>query len=147
MKKIIFSLLSILNVAIISAQDQCLTSAPEPPKWIFNTPTRSLLTSTSYSMNIFVHIVRSSNGQGLGTGILSTIVNSLNSNFQDADIQFSLLGSEFIDNDYYYVNFSGKENQLFGVNSHCNAIDIYVQENLRLGMVQDWLMTFRRQPL
>nr|WP_321358354.1 T9SS type A sorting domain-containing protein [uncultured Draconibacterium sp.] len=78
--------------------------------------------------------MRSSSGQGFDTGILSTIVNSLNSNYSDADIQFSLLGSEFIDNDYYYVNFSGKENQLFGVNSHCEAIDIYV-----LGESTSWI--------
>ncbi|WP_297087260.1 hypothetical protein [uncultured Draconibacterium sp.] len=78
--------------------------------------------------------MRSSSGQGFDTGILSTIVNSLNSNYSDADIQFSLLGSEFIDNDYYYVNFSGKENQLFGVNSHCEAIDIYV-----LGESTNWI--------
>ncbi len=126
MKKIVLFLLSFLNVTIISAQEQCLTASPEPPQWIFNKSARSILTSTSYSLNIFVHIVRSSSGQGLGTGILSTIENSLNSNFGAADIHFSLLGSEFIDNDYYYVNFSGKENQLLGLNSHCEAIDIYV---------------------
>ena len=126
MKKIIIFFLLILNVLVVNAQEQCLTTSPEPPQWIYNKSARSLLTIRSYSLNIFVHIVRSSSGQGFDTGILSTIVNSLNSNYSDADIQFSLLGSEFIDNDYYYVNFSGKENQLLGVNSHCEAIDVYV---------------------
>jgi hypothetical protein len=54
MKKTILFLLAISHVVIISAQEQCLTNAPEPPQWIFSKPTRSLTTSTSYSLNIFV---------------------------------------------------------------------------------------------
>ncbi len=126
MKKATLFFALVLNVAIISAQNECLTTAPAPPQWIYNKFAESSLTSLPYTMNIFVHIVRSSSGQGLGTGILSTIISSLNSSFQNTDIQFSLLGSEFIDNDYYYTNLTGRENQLFGVNPNCNAIDIYV---------------------
>jgi hypothetical protein len=77
-------------------------------------------------MNVFVHIIRSSSGQGLDVGILSSIINSLNSNFQNSEIQFVLLDHEFIDNDYYYTNLTGKESQLFSVNFRCNAMNIYV---------------------
>jgi hypothetical protein len=126
MKKNLFIFLSFLNVLTISAQDKCLTIAPEPPSWIFNKSMRLLDNDRSYSLNIFVHIVRSSSGQGLSTNIISTIMNSLNSSFYDANIQFSLLGMDVIENDYFYTNLIGRENQLMGMNAHCNAIDIYV---------------------
>ena len=133
MKKVALYFALLFNATILIAQNQCLTNAPAPPQWIFNKASKSLLASSTYTMNIFVHIVRSSSGQGLGTDILPTIVSSLNSSFQSADIQFSLLGSDFIDNDYYYGNLNGKENQLFSVNARCNAIDIYV-----LGQSTTW---------
>lgn len=126
MKKIFLSFVLLFNLLVLYAQNQCLTIAPAPPQWIFNKSAKSLVISQSYSINIFVHIVRSSSGQGLGTEIIPTIVNLLNSNFLSADIQFSLLGTDFIDNDYYYIDVRGKENQLFSINARCNAVDIYV---------------------
>ncbi len=52
MKKIIIFFLLILNVLIVNAQEQCLTTSPEPPQWIYNKSARSLLTIRSYSLNI-----------------------------------------------------------------------------------------------
>lgn len=120
--------LSVFSTLGLNAQSECLTPSPTPPAWIFSkstVSTRSNITSSS-KLNIFVHIVRSSNGTGLTTSIIQPILSSLNSYYQGV-IQFNLLGSDFIDNDIYYVTLTIAEaNQLFNVNNHCNAIDIYI---------------------
>lgn len=126
MKKILFSFIMLhLYVIAISRQETCLTVSSRPPQWIFNQSLRSS-TSTSYRLNIFIHIVRSSKGKGLSAGIASSIINTLNNSFTNTNIQFVLHGTDFIDSDYYYNNLTDKENQLFTVNAHENAIDIYM---------------------
>ncbi|RRD56135.1 M43 family zinc metalloprotease [Tannerella forsythia] len=122
-----------LYVIAISGQETCLTVSSRPPQWIFNQSLRSS-TSTSYRLNIFIHIVRSSKGKGLSAGIASSIINTLNNSFTNTNIQFVLHGTDFIDSDYYYNNLTDKENQLFTVNAHENAIDIYV-----LGTSTTWI--------
>ncbi|MPQ46284.1 hypothetical protein GCQ56_04620 [Marinifilum sp. N1E240] len=127
MKKLLVLIILILISFYNSrAQDNCLTSASTPPEWIFSKSTKSSQISMTFILNVFVHIVRSGSGQGLSQNITSTIINSLNSNFSETGIQFTLLGSDFIDNDYYYDDFNGKEDELFSVNRKTNAIDIYV---------------------
>ena len=127
MKKVIITLSLVLCVTSINAQEQCLTVAPAPPQWIFNQQqSRSQTVSYTYQLNIFVHIVRSSNGRGLGIETIPTILNSLNDSFSNTNIQFVILGSEFINNEYFYSNLNGKEDQLFSINPHHNAIDIYI---------------------
>ena len=120
--------LSVFSTLGLNAQSECLTPSPTPPAWIFSkstVSTRSNITSSS-KLNIFVHIIRSSNGTGLTTSILQPILSSLNSYYQGV-IQFNLLGSDFIDNDIYYVTLTIAEAyQLFNVDNHCNAIDIYI---------------------
>jgi hypothetical protein len=117
-----------LTVLVLNAQNECITPSPKPPAWIFSkSPSfiQAAITSDS-RLNIFVHIVRSSNGTGLTTSILQPILSSLNTYYQGI-IQFNLLGSDFIDNDIYYIDLTLTEaNQLFNVGSHCNAIDIYI---------------------
>ena len=137
MRKICIFIIFALSITNTFAQDQCLTVAPSPPSWFFeksaNKSASKISSSFIYTMNIYVHIVRSSNGQGLSNNVLSTIISSLNSSFQGTNINFILSGSEFINNDYYYTNMTGKESQLFSVNPHCAAIDIYV-----LGQSTTW---------
>jgi len=95
--------------------------------WIFNKGLRSSATTANYNLNVFVHIVRSSSGHGFGAEISSSIVSLLNSSFASAGIQFKLQGADFIDNSYYYNNINnGGAERLFTVNTHGNAIDIYV---------------------
>lgn len=139
MKKI-FSIILIcfLSINLLMAQETCITPSPLPPSWIFqkSASQKSIqLNSVSgvITLNIFVHIVRSTNGQGLNTSILSTILSNLNNSFTSSNIQFSLAGSDYIDNDNFYGNLVGKENQLFGINIHTNAINIYV-----LGTSTNW---------
>ena len=129
MKKFLIVFLQLfLTILILNAQNECLTPSPTPPAWIFSNSskfTQSAVTSDS-RLNIFVHIVRSSNGSGLSTSILQPILSSLNSYYQDV-IQFSLLGSDFIDDDTYYIDLTLTEaNELFNIGNHCNAIDIYI---------------------
>lgn len=117
-----------LSVLILNAQNECLTPSSQPPAWIFSkspSSTQALITSNS-KLNIFVHIVRSSSGTGLSSNIIQPILSSLNSYYQGV-IQFNLLGSDFINNDTYYIDLTIAEaNALFNIGNHCNAIDIYV---------------------
>ena len=128
MRKILFLFITILLFsASIDAQKECATPSPTPPNWIFNKGLRSSATTANYNLNVFVHIVRSSSGHGFGAEISSSIVNLLNSSFASTGIQFKLHGADFIDNDYYYNNMDDKRaEQLFTINTHDNAIDIYV---------------------
>jgi hypothetical protein len=129
MKNLILSFCFLISINfVLNAQNECKTLSPPPPSWIFNKTLKfTQATIINYRLNIFVHIIRSSNGVGLGTSILPTITSSLNSFYQNSGVQFNLMGSDFIDNDYYYLSLDDtKINQLFGINSHCNAIDIYV---------------------
>ncbi len=139
MKKI-FSIILICfwSFNLLVAQETCITPSPLPPSWIFQkSPSQKSIQLNSVSsvitLNIFVHIVRSTNGQGLNTSILSTILSNLNNSFTSSNIKFSLAGSDYIDNDNFYGNLVGKENQLFGINIHTNAINIYV-----LGTSTNW---------
>jgi hypothetical protein len=83
--------------------------------------------SGTYTLRIFVHIVRSNSGSGLGSGIVSTIVSKLNADYTNTGIQFQSIGSDFIDNNTFYNDLATYEYAaLYATNSHTNAIDIYV---------------------
>lgn len=118
------------------SQIECGTPAPTPPLWFFDSSLKSLQRANSnYVVNIYVHIVRSSSGSGLGNGIASEILNELNNYYSGTGIQFNLKGSEFINNDQYYIELTNSEAySLFTENSHINAIDIYV-----LGQSTKWV--------
>ena len=127
----IFLLITLSTIKLL-AQDVCGTPAPAPPSWIFGTPTTSqqrILQSSntdSYTLNIYLHIVRSSSGSGLNTSISSSIISLLNTNFLGSRIQFNLLGCDYINDNNYYNDCSKKESQLCAVNNIPNAINIYV---------------------
>ena len=128
MKKILFPLITLLLFsASIDAQEKCGTPSPTPPHWIFNKGQRSSAATANYKLNVFIHIVRSSSGYGLGAEISPSIVSQLNSGFASAGIQFRLQDTDFIDNDFYYDGMNDeKAERLFAVNAHSDAIDIYV---------------------
>ena len=127
MKKTIAFLLSLFScVTIINAQEMCSTPSPEPPQWIFNPSLRSVRVNKLHRINIFVHIVRSGNDKGASPTIAPSIINDLNGAFANARIQFVLLGSDFINSNNSLNPLYGKEKELFKMNAHTNAIDIYV---------------------
>ena len=103
------------------------TPAPPPPAWLFNPALRSTQSrSLPYTIRVFVHIVRSNSGTGLGSGIVNTIISRLNSDFAGSGIQFQSGGTSFIDNTYYNQLSPSQYQTLFNINSHSHAIDIYV---------------------
>lgn len=126
--RILLSLMCVtVTCASVSAQI-CNTPSPEPPAWLFNSSlfsTRS--TSAAYTLSVFVHIVRNSNGNGLGTSTVNTVISKLNSDYANTGIQFQSTGSDFINNDVFYNSLDTSEYAaLYATNSHINAIDIYV---------------------
>lgn len=105
----------------------CETPAPAPPAWFFESNTRGENSKHYYNLYVFVHVVRFTAGYGLNKEtVSSTIINNLNKDYANTNFSFSLLGSEYIDNDDFNKLPSPLVNSLFAKNRHSNAIDIYV---------------------
>ena len=92
--------------------------------------------NTSYNFRVFVHVVRPSSGTVSGyikENVASTAIENLNDYYAEANITFSLLGSDYIDDDKYInmtlVQCTNEENLGYGLfeeNVQTNAINIYV---------------------
>ncbi|MDR2064583.1 MAG: hypothetical protein LBP85_02570 [Prevotellaceae bacterium] len=128
MKRILLCLTFIIITHVSTNAQICNTLSPEPPSWLFNSALQSAQSiSTTYTLCVFVHIVRSSSGNGLGTGIVSNLVSKLNSDYANTGIQFQSIGNDFINSDVFYSSLVSSEYaELYATNSHINAIDIYV---------------------
>lgn len=112
----------------------CGTSEPDYPIWLSARISNSTLYFVAYKINVFVHIVRSSTGEGFAASIASTLLNKLNSYYEGSNISFALTGTDYINDDKYnlmsYDDTSRKNaNGLYTINPHANAIDIYVISN------------------
>ena len=120
---------------IVYAQE-CYTPSTAPPAWLFNPSLRSTSNiPSSYTVRVFFHIVRSSGGNGLGSNIISTMISKLNSDFLSSGIQFQSDGFDFIDNDAFYnIITQFQYESLCSVNSHTNAIDVYILGTTTMGM-------------
>lgn len=121
----------IINAQIASSQIRCKTPAPTPPAWIFQTPSASLQAMSNVTnvipINVFIHILRSSSGYSYTQPSPADIISDLNSDFSSSGIQFTLLGSENIDNDRFYHSISeDRWPELFSQNVRSNAVNIYV---------------------
>ncbi|WP_167332545.1 M43 family zinc metalloprotease [Bacteroides timonensis] len=111
----------------VSEMQICGTPTPPPPTWFFEAETRNINNMRFYNLYVFIHVVRYSSGSGLDKEIVSsTIINNLNRDYADTSFSFSLLGSEYIDNDDLNRLPSFLITPLFSQNRHSNAIDIYV---------------------
>lgn len=79
-------------------------------------------------MHVFVHIVRSSSGSGLGSDIVNPIISKLNSDYANTEIQFLPDGYDFINNDAFnnQLNTDAQYASLYNTNLHTDAINIYV---------------------
>jgi hypothetical protein len=123
------SLVCAFSICINISAQECNTPSPAPPAWLFNPALRSAQTTPSgtYTLGVYIHIVRSSGGSGLGAEIVTAIISRLNSDYSGTRIQFQIAGNDFIDNSTYYDHLSESEYvSLFSTNSHSDAIDIYV---------------------
>lgn len=92
--------------ANVKAEQECYTPSPPPPAWLFTPSLRSTITESSYILRVYFHIVRSSSGNGLSSGIVNTMLSKLNTEFASTGIQFQSIGYDFIDNNTYYDNLS-----------------------------------------
>lgn len=110
---------------------ECMTPSADPPMWIYTKSNETNRWFYNYKFRIYVHVVRSSNGDGLSKTIASDIVTSLNKYYSGTHVSFTLLGSDYIDNNTYYLMTSSKEDAeaLFKNNSRDDAIEIYVISN------------------
>ena len=123
----------------------CGTS-PNIPNFLSTIPGSQLKSAaSSYTIRIFFHIMRKSDGTGgLSQQEVNTAFNTLVSDYQSYNIYFSLLGTDEIrdDTNYDRTNFTDLNDNtdlngdgkfdVFSVNSHTNAIDIYLFANDKL---------------
>ncbi|MBR2455776.1 MAG: hypothetical protein IKB31_01255 [Bacteroidaceae bacterium] len=114
---------------------ECGTKSNMPPIWFFSREIAEGIDYTSaYQMNVFVHVVRPSNGSASSeytkASVSSTILNNLNTYFANTNISFVLSGSDYIDSDAF-VNMSVSDfkndiSSYLSINRVSNAINIYV---------------------
>ena len=89
---------------------------------------------TSYSnsfvqrnVNIFVHVIRRSNGTGgLTNSQIYNTLNVLSSDYSNANICFNEIGRNYIHDDFYFNFSSGNFASLINVFPQWNAINIYL---------------------
>ncbi len=140
MRQILFLL--ILNMAILSsyAQHVCGTEADIPYYVLNNTKT---LSNNKYVIRVFVHVIRTSNGQGgASQQEVANMLNILVNDFAPHNICFSLLGIDDIWDDKYFYELdidSGEEWDLFQINNISNAINIYLLPANTLFKLQGYL--------
>jgi hypothetical protein len=123
-------------------QDFCATpgNIPDFLKTIKSSEIKSA--SSSYTIGIFFHVMRRTDGTGGQTQQeVNTALSTLISDYQPYNINIYLLGTDEIKNDTYY-NYNSQSNfedayyrtdadgdgkfDVFKVNTHINAIDIYL---------------------
>lgn len=126
MKRQIFILFLLLAGFQAHVNAQCATPAPTPPAWIFEKSENVARTAQSYTFNLFIHIIRSSSGNGLNASVRNEILSKLNNTFRTAGIQFQLIGYDYIDNDANYKAISTAGSEIFSQKVHSNAFDLYV---------------------
>lgn len=84
-----------------------------------------------FGVYVYVHVLRSLAGVGYDKNdVCTSIMRDLNSNYKAANIDFTLLGSEYLDiiddNIKKYATMPDITNNIFSINRHINCIDIYV---------------------
>ncbi len=107
----------------------CGTIETDPPAWYFNTP-RVFNNNSIYTLNIYIHVIRSSSGVGFNKEeVAQTVITNLNGYYASAKINFYLLGSDYIDSDRYNNSNDSYFDEICKQKPHINAVDIYVLSN------------------
>ena len=134
-------LLFLVNWLVTFGQSPGFCGTPSNIPNFLNNLNKSFQTpQNSYVIGIYLHVMRTSAGTGGQTQAeLNTAFNTLVSDYQAYNITFKLLGTDIINNDSYYsqTNFTTDNNgdgkfDNFTVNTHSNAIDIYLFANDKL---------------
>lgn len=89
------------------------------------------LPKTIYLFNVYIHIIRPAGGNAFDDkeNICNTLMERLNRYFYKHSIYFTLKGSEFIDSDTYNAYNAYNATQIYNVNPHSDAFDIYIFTN------------------
>jgi hypothetical protein len=124
----------------IKAQSFCATVSDVPDILQTIPPAQFQIVQNTYTVRIFLHIIRRSDGTGGQTlNEIETALSILNTDYEAHNITFSLLGIDEIKNNEIYnrTSFSGDNNgdgkfDDFSPNSHSEAIDIYLFPNDKL---------------
>ncbi|MBS1949607.1 MAG: zinc-dependent metalloprotease [Bacteroidetes bacterium] len=135
MRNTIFFLLS-LNISLHAQNTICTTPGSYPDLLSQKANTTGLRTaSSSYTVNVFFHIVRNSDGSGgQNVNVINTIMNNLYTAYSSLQIYFNNAGSDEIKNSYYTTNFFNNGdltiyNSLINQNTKCNSINIYLLDD------------------
>ena len=104
------------------------------------------LQNTPLYVRVFFHIIRNSNGNGLGIAsadLMEQRLNILNNDFNTHNIFFKYMGFDYIDNDGFYALStydSTTYNTMISTNRHEDAINIYLlptNGNFSGGLAED----------
>lgn len=91
--------------------------------------------NSTYTVNLFFHFVRNSDGTGgQNLAVLSTIMNNLSTSFSPYSVFFNNVGNDEIRNNNYTSNFFNRNdaansalyNALIGTNTQCGALNVYL---------------------
>ena len=135
----------------------CMTYSPLKIASWYTVPIYSPYTvdySKCFDFRVYLHVIRKSDGTSAmpipKETIASDLISTLNNYYSETGIAFTLYGSEDLNNNAYYnLPYSNLTN-IFQVNSHSNAIDIYVFANpnnfyhdnkILLGKAEDFFST------
>jgi len=108
MKKNYFFFLIICMPLYGEAQNLCGTigSLPTKTEASLRVANNSTSTSCSYSIRVYFHIVKYSNGTGgQNTSVINTVMNNLNNSFGVYAISFQNMGNDEIRDDTYMSDF------------------------------------------
>lgn len=117
-------------------ETSCMTSSPQKVASWYTVPIYSPYSvdySKCFDFRIYLHVIRKSDGTSVlpitKEQIASQMISTLNNYYGETGITFTLFGSEDLNNTgYYNLPYSNLTN-IYQVNSHSNAIDVYVFGN------------------
>lgn len=129
-KRYLFQLALIFCFGTIHSQE-CGTSAPSV-KHTYPTSESSKASVTNYCIDVQFHIVRETNGTNAFAATNRTaIINELNARYNDHNIFFNNLGTNFINNsNFVNIDNDAEAENLVAVNNNQNALNYYIVETL-----------------
>ena len=117
-----------------AALAQSFCGTPSSPDPLRGNAATSYTTASCYTVRVYFHIVRASNGSGgQNVSVLPQVMNRLAAVYAPYSVYFQNTGSDEIRNDTYVSNFSindaAKYNALINTNVVGNAINIYLLDD------------------
>lgn len=135
MKKIYLLLCFLTSCLAVQAQNQICYATGQLSSSLETTvkANASPMGNCSYSVRVYFHIVRRSNGTGgQSSSIINTILNNLSTAFSPQGISFQSLGYDQINNDSFF-NMNQKDDQnyynLIATNVASNAVNLYLLDD------------------